>query len=114
MEEDSPAFTRIRKDVETYPVVLYMEGTPMYPLTARAAAVAQALDTMGISYKSINLVDDPEIKEAIKAFGRCPDLPHLYIKGKLAGGGDAARELAKSGALKDALANAGIAAQPTV
>ncbi|WP_337997903.1 glutaredoxin domain-containing protein [Oleispirillum naphthae] len=112
MDDSSPAFTRIRKDVETHPVVLYMEGTPMYPLTARAAAVAQALDAMGIPYKSVNLVDDPEVKEAIKAFGECPDLPHLYIKGRLAGGGDAARDLAKSEGLKDKLAEAGIAAKP--
>lgn len=109
--DENPIFTRIRKDIETHAVVLYMEGTPMFPLTNRGAAVTQALDLMGVAYKSVNLNDDPEIRDAIKTAPDAPDTPHLYIHGRFAGGGTEVRDLAKSGALKALLDAAGIAAQ---
>ncbi len=110
--DENPAFTRIRKDIETHAVVLYMEGTPMFPLTNRGAAVTQALDLMGVAYKAVNLNDDPEIREAIKTAADAPETPHLYIHGRFAGGGEEVRDLARSGALKALLDAAGIAAQP--
>lgn len=110
--DENPAFTRIRKDIESHAVVLYMEGTPMFPLTNRGAAVTQALDLMGVAYKAVNLMDDPEIREAIRTAADAPETPHLYIHARFAGGGEEVRDLARSGALKALLDAAGIAAQP--
>ncbi|MBN2751816.1 MAG: monothiol glutaredoxin, Grx4 family [Rhodospirillaceae bacterium] len=111
--EDTPAVTRIRKDITTHPVVLYMEGTPMFPMNIRAATVAQALDLMGVAYKAVNLIDDPEIKDSITAFGNCPSLPQLYINGHFAGGGDTIHDLAKNEGLREILSAAGIATHST-
>ncbi len=109
--DDSPATLRIRKDIESNPVVLYMEGTPMFPLTPAAAAVTQTLDLMGVAYRNVNLNDDPEIREAIRDFSQCAELPHLYVRGRFAGGGAAIRDLARSGGLKPLFDQAGIAAK---
>ena len=110
--DESPAATRIRKDIESNPVVLYMEGTPMFPLSTHAAAVAQSLDLMGLAYRCVNLNDDPEVRDAIREFSQCTELPHLYIRGKFAGGGTAIRDLARSGEIKALFDAAEIAARP--
>jgi monothiol glutaredoxin len=109
--EETPAAVRIRKDIESNPVVLYMEGTPMFPLTPAAATVAQTLDLMGVVYRYVNLNDDPEVREAIRGFSQCEEFPHLYVRGKFAGGGAALREVARSGGFKALFDEAGIAAK---
>ncbi len=109
--EDTPATLRIRKDIESNPVVLYMEGTPMFPLTPAAATVAQTLDLMGVVYRCVNLNDDPEVREAIGGFSQCAELPHLYVRGKFVGGGAAVRDLVRSEGFKALFDQAGIAAK---
>jgi monothiol glutaredoxin len=109
--DETPATLRIRKDIESNPVVLYMEGTPMFPLPPAAAAVAQPLDLMGVAYRCVNLNDDPEVREAIRGFSQCADLPHLYVRGQFIGGGAAVRDLARSGDFKTLFDDAGIPAK---
>lgn len=106
--DESPVFTRIRKDIESNPVVLFMKGTPMFPQCGFSAAVAQTLDLLGVTYKSVNVLDDPEIRDGIKGFSNWPTLPQLYVKGKFVGGADIVRDMANSGELQACLASAGV------
>ena len=64
-----------------------------------------------VAYRNVNLNDDPEIREAIRDFSQCAELPHLYVRGRFAGGGAAIRDLARSGGLKPLFDQAGIAAK---
>jgi len=108
-EQTAAVFTRIRKDIETNPVVLFMKGTPMFPLCGSSAAMAQALDLLGVTYKSVNVLDDPEVRESLNAFSNWPDLPQLFLHGKFVGGGTALREMANSDQLAAKLRESGVA-----
>ena len=65
---DTPTATRIQKEVDENPVVLFMKGTPMFPQCGFSAAVAQALTQLGVKFKGIDVLMDPDIREGVKAF----------------------------------------------
>jgi len=97
---EHPTLTRIRKDVSTHSVVLYMEGTPMFPFDGTSAAVAQCLALLGIKPTCFNLNDEPDLKEHIKSYSDCSTLPQLYIHGQFYGGGPALLSAVRSGEIK--------------
>jgi monothiol glutaredoxin len=100
---------RIEKLVNANPVVLFMKGTPESPQCGFSAQVVQILDYLGAPVVGVNVLDDPEIREGIKAFANWPTIPQLYVKGEFVGGCDIAREMFHSGELAEMLAQAGIA-----
>jgi len=89
-------------------VVLYMKGTPVFPQCGFSAAVVQVLTHLGIKFKGINVLEDPEIRNGIKDFANWPTIPQLYVKGEFIGGCDIVREMYASGELSELLANKGI------
>ncbi|MFD2233883.1 Grx4 family monothiol glutaredoxin [Phaeospirillum tilakii] len=106
---NNPVFDRIRQDLADNDVVLYMKGTPMFPQCGFSAAVVQVLADLGVSFKGIDVLVDPSLREAIKQFTNWPTIPQLYVKGEFVGGCDIVRELAASGELAQLLANQGVA-----
>jgi monothiol glutaredoxin len=106
---NNPVFDRIRQDITENDVVLYMKGTPMFPQCGFSAAVVQILSGLGVTFKGIDVLVDPSLREAIKQFTNWPTIPQLYIKGEFVGGCDIVREMAASGELAAALASQGIA-----
>ena len=106
---DNPVITRIRTEVETTPVVAFLNGTPMWPTCAGSAVVAHCLATLGVVYKGIDVTPDPELRDGLKAFAKLDEIPQLYVKGVLLGGGETVRALAESGELADVLRQKGIA-----
>ena len=97
---DPTVFTRIRQDIKDNDVVLYMKGTPVFPQCGFSAAVVQVLTTLGVKFKGINVLTDPELRDGIKQFASWPTIPQLYVKGEFVGGCDIVREMAEAGELQ--------------
>ncbi|HVA13818.1 MAG TPA: Grx4 family monothiol glutaredoxin, partial [Stellaceae bacterium] len=81
-----PVTERIKHDIADNPVLLYMKGTPVFPQCGFSSAVVQILTTMGVRFKGIDVLADPEIRDGIKAFSNWPTIPQLYVKGEFVGG----------------------------
>ena len=104
----NPVFERIQKDITDNPVVLYMKGTPVFPQCGFSAAVVQVLTHMGVKFKGINVLEDPELRQGIKEFTNWPTIPQLYVKGEFVGGCDIVREMYQSGELAEMLQTKGV------
>ena len=98
----------IRNEVTQNPVVLFMKGTPQFPMCGFSGQVAQILDYLGVPYKGINVLEDAGIRQGIKDFSNWPTIPQLYVKGEFIGGCDIVREMFQSGELQSHLKEAGI------
>lgn len=94
------------------PVVLFMKGTPTMPQCGFSGVVCEVLKRCGVtSYKGINVLEDPEIREGVKAYTNWPTLPQLYVNGEFVGGADIVRQMYESGEIQKLLAPLGDAAQ---
>ena len=102
---------RIQGDITTNDVMLYMKGTPMFPQCGFSARVIQILTHMGVPFQSANVLEDPELREGVKAFSQWPTVPQLYVKGEFVGGCDIIREMFETGELKEMLDEKGIEAR---
>ena len=98
---------RIRKELASAPVVLFMKGTPDFPQCGFSAQTAGALRKLGAQFHAVNIFDDAEMREALKRFSNWPTYPQLYLKGELLGGCDIAMEMYRSGELRSVLEAAG-------
>jgi len=95
---------RIRQQVETNPVVLYMKGTPQFPQCGFSSRATQILKACGVNeYLAVNVLTDAELREGIKTFSSWPTIPQLYIKGQFVGGSDIMMELYQKGELQTLL-----------
>jgi len=102
-------FDRIRQDITTHNVVLYMKGSKKLPQCGFSATVASVLERLGVEVHDINVLTDPEIRQGIKEFSDWPTIPQLYIKGEFIGGCDIVREMFESGELQALLKDKGVA-----
>lgn len=95
---------RIKQQVESHPVVLYMKGTPQFPQCGFSASVVQVLSACGVKdLHTVNVLEDADIRQGIKDFANWPTIPQLYIKGEFVGGADIVREMYQSGELQKLL-----------
>jgi monothiol glutaredoxin len=104
----NPVFDRIQSEVTETPVVLFMKGTPVFPQCGFSARVVQILSHVGVPFKGINVLEDPEIREGIKAFTNWPTIPQLYVKGEFVGGCDIVMEMFQSGELTKLMTDNGV------
>ena len=94
----------IKEQVTTNPVVLYMKGTPRAPMCGFSATAVQILQACNLPlFFSVNVLEEPEIREGVKVFSNWPTIPQLYIRGEFIGGCDIMREMYQSGELKQLL-----------
>jgi monothiol glutaredoxin len=100
---------RIAEDVAANDVLLYMKGTPIFPQCGFSAAVVAILTELGVKFKAVDVLKDPEVREGIKAFSNWPTIPQLYVKGEFVGGCDIVREMHEASELKPFFAGKGIA-----
>ncbi|MGF1642627.1 MAG: Grx4 family monothiol glutaredoxin [Thiotrichales bacterium] len=91
---------RIKEQVESNPVVIYMKGTPQFPMCGFSARASQALKDCGVEFAYVNVLADPEIFENLPRFADWPTFPQVYINGELVGGCDITLELHQRGELK--------------
>ncbi|MFA7638382.1 MAG: Grx4 family monothiol glutaredoxin [Parvibaculum sp.] len=108
---ENPVFDRIRSEVASEDIVLFMKGTPVFPQCGFSNAVVQVLTYLGVPFKGINVLEDDEIRQGIKDFSEWPTIPQLYVKGEFVGGCDIVREMFEQGELRDYLAQKGIETQ---
>jgi monothiol glutaredoxin len=106
---NSPVFDRIKDDIAQNPVTLFMKGTPVFPQCGFSAAVVQILTQIGVKFKGVDVLADPEIRQGIKEFSNWPTIPQLYVKGEFVGGCDIIREMYEAGELQDLLKEKGVA-----
>jgi monothiol glutaredoxin len=100
--------SRIKQHISTSPAVLFMKGTPDFPQCGFSAQAVAALRASGAnSFHTVNIFEDPELREALKKFSNWPTYPQLYVKGELVGGCDIVLEMHRSGELKQLLSEAG-------
>ncbi len=98
---------RIKAELGSSPVVLFMKGTPDFPQCGFSAQTVAALRAVGAEFKHVNIFEEPEMREALKRYSNWPTYPQLYVNGELVGGCDIALEMYQSGELKKLLAGVG-------
>ena len=109
---DNPVFERIKDEVSSNDIVLFMKGTPVFPQCGFSAAVVQVLTHMGVKFKGVDVLQDPGLRQGVKDFSSWPTIPQLYVKGDFVGGCDIVREMFQTGELQELLQTKGIEAKP--
>ena len=100
------ATDRIDELVKTNPVVLFMKGTALFPQCGFSSRAIAILDRLGVTYETVDVLQDPEIRQGIKEFSDWPTIPQLYVKGEFVGGSDIKMEMFESGELQQLLEQA--------
>ena len=106
--DTSPVQAFIAKTVAENPVVVFMKGTPEQPRCGFSSVVVQILDHLDVPFVGVDVLQDEELRNGIKAFTDWPTIPQLYVKGEFVGGSDIIREMFQSGELKPYLAEQGV------
>ena len=92
---------RIKNEVESHPVVLFMKGTPQFPMCGFSSRTVQALKAAGVeNMATVNVLEDPEVRANLPRYSNWPTFPQLFIHGELIGGCDITLELFEAGELK--------------
>ncbi|KAI0676014.1 glutaredoxin [Trametes maxima] len=102
---------KIQQAVSATPVVLFMKGTPEAPQCGFSRAAVQVLDIHGVppeKMKTFDVLEDSELRQAIKEFSDWPTIPQLYVQGEFVGGCDILLNMHQSGELDDLLVKAGV------
>jgi monothiol glutaredoxin len=105
---DTTVQDRIQQEISEAPVVLFMKGSPVFPQCGFSAAVVQILSQLGVKFKGIDVLSDPEVRQGIKEFSSWPTIPQLYVKGEFIGGCDIVREMYETGELKEVFEQKGV------
>ena len=103
----------INNELNTNDVVLFMKGTPDFPMCGFSAATVQVLKNLGINFSSINVLDSNDMRDGIKKFSDWPTIPQLYVKKEFIGGCDIVKEMYESGELLELLNSRGIQVNPS-
>ncbi|MGC2521215.1 MAG: Grx4 family monothiol glutaredoxin [Stellaceae bacterium] len=99
---------RIQQEISGTPVVLFMKGSPVFPQCGFSAAVVQILSQLGVKFKGVDVLSDPQVRQGIKEFSSWPTIPQLYVKGEFVGGCDIIREMYETGELQQVFEEKGV------
>lgn len=94
---------KIKQQIETNPVLLYMKGTPEQPQCGFSAHAVRLLTACGKEFASVNILENPDIRQQLPQYANWPTFPQLYVKGELIGGCDIMTELYQQGELQTIL-----------
>ena len=103
----------IKNEIKSNDVMLFMKGTPVFPMCGFSAATVEVLTKLGVKFGSVNVLESNEMREGIKVFSNWPTIPQLYVKGEFIGGCDIVKEMFESGELLELLNTKGIEVNPT-
>ena len=103
--------SRIASIVGENDVVLFMKGTPLFPQCGFSSRAVAILEHCGVDFESVDVLQDMEIRQGIKAYSDWPTVPQLYVKGEFVGGCDIIREMFQAGELQDFMSEKGVAAR---
>jgi monothiol glutaredoxin len=99
----SDANSRIDEIVNSSDVVLFMKGTALFPQCGFSSRAVAILDHLGVGFETVDVLQDPEVRQGIKAYSDWPTIPQLYIKGEFVGGSDIMMEMFEAGELQQLL-----------
>lgn len=94
---------RIKNDIDTNRVMLFMKGNPNFPMCGFSSKVVEVLKNFNVEFGSADVLQDMELRQGIKDFSDWPTLPQLYVDGKFVGGCDIVMEMFESGELQQLL-----------
>ncbi len=103
----------IKTEIKSSDVVVFMKGTPVFPMCGFSAAIVQVLSDIGVKFSSVNVLDSDEMREGIKKFSNWPTSPQLYVKEEFIGGCDIVKEMHETGELMDLFNSRGIDVKPS-
>ena len=98
----------IKNEIKSNDVLLFMKGTPAFPMCGFSASVVQILNNMDVKFNSINVLDNEKMREGIKNYSNWPTIPQLYVKEEFIGGCDIVKEMNDSGELLELLNTKGV------
>ncbi|MBA4791230.1 MAG: Grx4 family monothiol glutaredoxin [Pseudomonadota bacterium] len=99
----------IDREVKGNDVVVFMKGTPQFPMCGFSGQVVQILDHLGVPFKGVNVLESDELRQGIKDYANWPTIPQIYVKGEFLGGCDIVREMFQAGELIPLFEEKGIA-----
>ena len=103
----------IDNEVKANDVVLFMKGTPQFPMCGFSGQIVQILDHLGVAYKGLNVLENDDLRGGIKNYSNWPTIPQLYVKGEFVGGCDIVREMFQAGELQSLLKEKGLVVKET-
>ena len=109
MPQNSRTAERLTEIVQGNDVVLFMKGTPLFPQCGFSSKAVAILERLGVEYASVDVLQDMEIRQGIKAYSEWPTIPQLYVKGEFVGGSDIMMEMYEAGELETLVTEAGVA-----
>ncbi len=93
---------KIKQQIESNPIILYMKGSAQFPQCGFSSHAVRLLQDCGVKdFMTVNVLEDPEIRQGIKEFSNWPTIPQLYVKGEFIGGSDIMTEMHASGELQN-------------
>ncbi len=99
---------RIAEIVNSNDVVLFMKGTPLFPQCGFSSRAVAILEHLGVPYEGVDVLQDMEIRQGIKAYSDWPTIPQLYVKGEFVGGSDIMMEMYEAGELQQLMSDSGL------
>ena len=100
--------TRIAEQINSNEVVLFMKGTPQFPQCGFSSLAVEVLKRSGAgAFKAVNVLEDPDVRQGIKAYSKWPTIPQLYVRGEFIGGADIMREMFENGEMQALFAAGG-------
>ena len=99
---------QIKNEIKSNDVVLFMKGTPVFPMCGFSAAVVQLLKDLEVKFNSVNVLNSDKMRDGIKEFSNWPTIPQLYVKEEFIGGCDIVKEMYDSGELLELFKSKGI------
>jgi monothiol glutaredoxin len=101
--------SRIDEIVKKSDIVLFMKGTALFPQCGFSSRAVAILDHLGVAFETVDVLQDPEIRNGIKEYSDWPTVPQLYVKGEFVGGSDIMMEMFEAGELQQLLAEKQVA-----
>lgn len=108
MTDENSTLAKIEKQIASHTALLYMKGSPDFPMCGFSARVAHILNHLKARYAYVNILENPDIRSLLPKYANWPTFPQLYIQKELIGGCDIVTELHETGELKTLLQNAGV------
>ena len=105
---DKDITMNIKNEIKSNDVLLFMKGTPAFPMCGFSAAVVEILNNMSVKFNSINVLDNEKMREGIKNYSNWPTIPQLYVKEEFIGGCDIVKEMNESGELLELFNTKGV------
>ena len=103
----------IKNEIKTNEVVLFMKGTPVFPMCGFSASVVLILTKLGVQFVSVNVLDSEDMRGGIKKFSNWPTIPQLYVKEEFVGGCDIVKEMYETGELLELFNSKGVETKPS-